>query len=78
MPARWLVGGGTLASAFRAEGLVSEYIVAVVPVILGAGIPLFAGAAPPAYLSLVESRVFAMASCRCITYEAARLDIVDL
>jgi dihydrofolate reductase len=54
----WLVGGGTLAAAFRAEGLISEYIVAVVPVILGAGIPLFAGAAPPEYLSLLESRVF--------------------
>jgi uncharacterized protein YhfF/dihydrofolate reductase len=37
----WLVGGGQLAAAFRAEALITEYIVAIIPVILGAGIPLF-------------------------------------
>ena len=42
----WLVGGGQLADAFRAEKLISEYIVAMIPVILGAGIPLF-GAPDP-------------------------------
>lgn len=39
----WLVGGGKLAAAFRAERLITEYIVSVVPVLLGAGIPLFDG-----------------------------------
>jgi dihydrofolate reductase len=42
----WLVGGGQLAGAFRAEGLIGEYILAVIPVILGAGIPLFGAPAP--------------------------------
>jgi len=42
LPRAWLVGGGELAGSFRREGLISEYIVSVVPVILGAGIPLFA------------------------------------
>jgi dihydrofolate reductase len=37
----WLVGGGRCAAAFRAAGLITEYIVSVIPVILGAGIPLF-------------------------------------
>jgi dihydrofolate reductase len=47
-----------LAAAFRAERLISEYIVAVIPVILGAGIPLFVGAAAQESLSLAESKVF--------------------
>jgi dihydrofolate reductase len=38
----WLVGGGGLATACREAGLISEYIVSVMPVVLGAGIPLFA------------------------------------
>jgi dihydrofolate reductase len=42
----WLVGGGQLAAAFRAEALITEYIVAVIPVVLGAGIPLFGAPAP--------------------------------
>jgi dihydrofolate reductase len=37
----WLVGGGQLAAAFRDDGLITEYIVAIIPVILGAGILLF-------------------------------------
>ena len=41
----WLVGGGQIAAAFRVEGLITEYIVAIIPVILGAGIPVFG--APP-------------------------------
>jgi dihydrofolate reductase len=53
----WLVGGGKLAAAFRAEGLVTEYIVSVIPVLLGAGIPLFDGRAPrSAPLRLLETK----------------------
>ncbi len=37
----WLVGGGMLASSFRSAGLITEYIVSTIPVILGDGIPLF-------------------------------------
>ena len=36
----WLVGGGKLAAAFRAERLISEHIVSIVPVLLGRGISL--------------------------------------
>jgi dihydrofolate reductase len=36
----WLVGGANLAASFRANGLISEYIVSIMPVVLGAGIPL--------------------------------------
>ncbi|MFO0876528.1 MAG: dihydrofolate reductase family protein [Gemmataceae bacterium] len=37
----WLVGGSQLFEAYRAAGLIEEYIVTVVPVLLGAGVPLF-------------------------------------
>jgi dihydrofolate reductase len=37
----WLVGGTTLLDGYRAATLVSEYHVFVMPVLLGAGVPLF-------------------------------------
>jgi uncharacterized protein YhfF/dihydrofolate reductase len=37
----WLVGGGQIAAAFRDDGLITEYIVSIIPVILGAGTSLF-------------------------------------
>ncbi|MGQ0657941.1 MAG: dihydrofolate reductase family protein [Chromatiales bacterium] len=52
----WLVGGGALASSFRAHGLITEYIVSVIPVILGAGIPLFTPPTRRESLTLVESQ----------------------
>jgi dihydrofolate reductase len=52
----WLVGGGELAGAFRAEGLIKEYIVSVVPIILGAGVRMFGEDGSPEKLTLVESK----------------------
>jgi dihydrofolate reductase len=54
----WLVGGGALAASFRAQGLISEYIVSVIPVVLGAGIPLFDGPGPQERLQLKSSQSF--------------------
>jgi dihydrofolate reductase len=54
----WLVGGGKLAASFRFEGLITEYVVSLVPVILGAGIPLFASPGPKENLTLVESKSY--------------------
>ena len=54
----WLVGGGKLAAAFRAESLITEHIVSIVPVVLGAGIPLFDGPGPVQQLRLVSSRAY--------------------
>jgi dihydrofolate reductase len=53
----WLVGGGRLAGAFRAEGLITETIVSVIPVILGAGIPLFGAPALDLSASSLTSKV---------------------
>ena len=36
----WIVGGGQVATAFATEGLLDEVIVAVAPVLLGAGTPV--------------------------------------
>lgn len=55
----WLVGGAALASAFRAGGLISEYRLSVIPVLLGAGIPLFAGPGPAASVGLQTAQTFA-------------------
>ena len=60
----WLVGGATLAEQFRAAGLIDEYRVFVIPVILGRGISLFGGddngdvGASPTPLHLVETQTY--------------------
>lgn len=37
----WVVGGGTVASAFMQRGLIDEYILTLTPIILGTGISLY-------------------------------------
>lgn len=37
----WLVGGGRLASAFMAKGLITKVSISEMPIELGSGIPLF-------------------------------------
>jgi len=54
----WLVGGGKLAAAFLAEGLLTEYIVSVIPVLLGSGIRLFDGPGPKQDLRLAETKTY--------------------
>lgn len=54
----YLVGGGLLAASFRDEGLVSGYIVSVVPVILGGGTPMIAPGRGVDRPILVGSRAF--------------------
>ena len=53
----WLVGGGGLASQFSDAGLLDEVLVTIVPVVLGAGKPLFErGLAKP--MQLIGTSVF--------------------
>lgn len=54
----WLMGGGKLASSFLVAGLIDEISVAVMPVVLGNGIPLFAGRIPATHLKLIEKTDF--------------------
>ncbi|MCU0258876.1 MAG: dihydrofolate reductase family protein [Solirubrobacteraceae bacterium] len=51
--------GGALVRAFLAAGLVDELTLTVIPVLLGAGVPLFAGASRRTSLRLVRERAYA-------------------
>lgn len=53
----WLMGGPESIRPFRDAGLVDRWELAVVPVLLGAGVPLFA-AGPQERLALLGTRVY--------------------
>ena len=52
------MGGGELARDYLTADLVDEIHLGVVPVLLGAGIPLFPGGFPQRDLSLVECKTY--------------------
>jgi dihydrofolate reductase len=54
----WVMGGASLAGALLDAGGVDEVVVHQIPVLLGAGIPLFAPAGRTVPLELVETRAF--------------------
>ncbi len=54
----WLVGGGNLIQQFHDAGLIDEYIIAFIPVILGAGIELFPNLQKEEKLTLVRHRIY--------------------
>ena len=54
----WLMGGGKLATSFRAEGLISSYIFIIMPIILGRGIPVLAAGGPQRSLVLESAKPF--------------------
>lgn len=66
----WLVGGAQLVTAFVNQGLMDEYIISIVPLILGEGIPLFAGISRQTTLRLVATRGYAGGIAQ-VTYRRA-------
>jgi dihydrofolate reductase len=54
----WIVGGGNVASQFADEGLLDEVLVTIVPVVLGAGKPLFDHRLPGGAMQLMGTRAF--------------------
>lgn len=54
----WLFGGGALFRSLAGEGLVDAVEVAVIPTILGKGIPLVAPPASQIRLTLTEHRIY--------------------
>lgn len=51
----WLVGGAALAETLRREGLINEWIITMIPLTLGSGIPLFGGAQEAMSITSVET-----------------------
>ena len=54
----WLMGGGELARDFLKDDLVDELYIGVVPVLIGAGIPLFPSGFPQREFTLLENKTF--------------------
>jgi dihydrofolate reductase len=52
----WLFGGGQLATALAAAGLIDDYLIVVQPVLLGEGIRLWQDGLMPAHLKLTHAR----------------------
>ena len=55
---RVYLDGGALIRSFLREGLVDEFTIDLVPLVLGSGRPLFAGGLPEIPLRLVDSRSY--------------------
>lgn len=54
----WIVGGGGIASQFAEAGRLDEVHLTVVPVVLGAGKPLFERPLPGGPMQLTGTRTF--------------------
>ncbi|MGD2156847.1 MAG: dihydrofolate reductase family protein [Anaerolineales bacterium] len=52
----WLVGGADLIRQFVTHNLIDEYIISIMPVLLGEGIPLLQGVDAPNQLELIDSK----------------------
>ena len=62
----WVVGGGNVATQYVEAGLLDVLQVTIVPVVLGDGLPLFAGPVPP--LKLIEMTPYGNGMAE-LTYE---------
>ena len=54
----WMLGSPTLAREFMRSDLIDEYRLNVNPVVLGKGMPLFAGLDKPINLKLLEAKTY--------------------
>ncbi len=64
----WLFGGGVLFRSLLELGLVDAVLVGIVPVLLGAGLPLLPESARGAKLRLVEHRILAKTGTVLLEY----------
>jgi dihydrofolate reductase len=51
-------GGGQLAASFQTSGLINEIHLAIIPIILGEGIPLIKQTVEETQLKLLESKSY--------------------
>jgi dihydrofolate reductase len=64
----WLFGGGQLFGSLAPAGLVDRIEVAVIPVMLGAGVPMWSSAGSSIELRLMEHDVLATTGTVLLTY----------
>jgi dihydrofolate reductase len=67
----WLFGGGTLFASLLDLGLVDSVEVAIVPVLLGGGLPLLAPPASRAVLRLASHHVYSKTGIVQLVYDVA-------
>ncbi len=70
----WLFGGGVLFRSLVAANLVDTVEVAIMPVLLGGGIPLLPSPAERAKLKLVEHKVYKRTGIVSLKYNLLRAD----
>jgi dihydrofolate reductase len=68
----WLFGGGELFRSLLAAGLVDEVSVAVIPVLLGGGIPFLPAPASRASLRLKRHRLYEKSGIMLLDYDVLR------
>jgi dihydrofolate reductase len=54
----WLVGGAQVAGQFIGKGLVDEYIISMIPMLLGRGVPLWLETGPERKLRLLGTKSY--------------------
>jgi dihydrofolate reductase len=67
----WLVGGGEMVAECVRHDLIDEFLVFIHPVILGAGIPLFAPGLPECPLQFVSAETYNSGLVQ-VSYQRAR------
>jgi dihydrofolate reductase len=68
----WLMGGGGLFASLLGMGLVDSVETAIVPVVLGAGIPLIAPPGAHAKLRLANQRTYKKSGIVSLEYEVVK------
>ena len=69
----WLWGGGALFREFAGAGLVDEIEVAIIPILLGGGIPLLPTPAPRMSLTLRKHRLYPTTGTLFVEYDVKRV-----
>jgi dihydrofolate reductase len=54
----WLVGGASIVDEFLRSDLIDEFIITIIPILLGDGIPLFKGRSNEKKLKLIDVKTF--------------------